>query len=194
MKELKKSVRCHECKWLKYKLDSCWKAHISERNKYFGTLNYKKKTSIQQKIQNCHNGTKKLHKCFTHLTGTEPQNPLPNDVNNDEDLANSFADFFQSKIEKIHEMFIGTEAYNSESNGTSKLCLFAPMTESEVKANIMTMKSKSCEINPIPIHIFKQLLPLILPLVTKITNLSLGDGKVSNKWKVAVVQLLLKKV
>ena len=45
--------------------------------------------------------------------GTEPQNPLPNDANNDEDLVNSFADFFQSKIEKICEMFVGIETYNS---------------------------------------------------------------------------------
>ena len=144
IKELKKSIRCHEHIWLKYKLDSCWKAYKSERNKYFGKLRYKKKTSIQQKIQNCHNNTKKLHKLVTHLTGTEPQNPLPNDANNDEDLANSFADFFHSKIEKICEMFDGTETWKSESNGTPKLWQFVPMTESEVKAIIMTMKSKSC--------------------------------------------------
>ena len=192
-KELKKSVRCHECKWLKYKLDSCWKAYKSERNKYYGKLNYKKKTSIQQKIQNCHTDTKKLHKHATHLTGTEPQNLLPNDANNDKDLTNSFADFFQSKIEKIHEMFVGTEAYISENNGTPELCQFAPMTESEVKTIIMTMKSKSCEIDPIPTCIFKQLLPSVLPTVTKIVNLSLGE-EVCNKWKVAAVLPLLKKV
>ena len=187
MKELKKSVRCHECKCLKYKLDSCWKAYKSERNKYFGNLNYKKKTSIQQKIQNCHNDTKKLHKLVTHLMGTEPHNPVPNDANNDEDLANSFADFFHSKIEKICEMFDGTETWNSESNGTPKLYQFALMTELEVKAIIMIMKSKSCETDPIHTHIFKQLLPSILPTVTKIVNLSLGEGEFCNKWKVAVV-------
>ena len=126
--------------------------------------------------------------------GTKPQNPLPNDANNDEDLANSFADFFQSKIEKIHEIFVAIEAYNSESNGTPKLCQFAPTTESEVKAIIMTMKSKSYEVDPIPTHIFKKLLPSILPTVTKAVNLSLGEGKFCNKWKVAVVQPLLKKV
>ena len=194
MKKLKKLVRHHECKWLKYKLDSCWKAYKSERNKYFGKRNYKKKSSIQQKVQNCHNGTKKLHKLVTHLTGTEPQNPLPNDANNDEDLANSFADFFHSKIERIHEMFDGTETQNSESSGTPKLCLFEPMTESEVKAIIMTMKSKSCETDPILAHIFKQLLPSILPTVTKIVNLSLSEGEFWKMWKVAVVQPLIKKV
>ena len=68
-------------------------------------------------------------------------------------------------------MFVGTEPYNSASNGTPKLCHFAPMTESEVKAIKMTMKSKSCVIDPIPTFIFKQLLPSILPTVTKIVNL-----------------------
>ena len=41
----------------------------------------------------------------------------------------------------------------------------------------MIMKSKSSEIDPIPIHIFKQLLPSILPTVIKIVNLSLGEGE-----------------
>ena len=49
---------------------------------------------------------------------TEPQNPLPNGANNDEDIANTFADFFQSKSKKIHEIFVGTEASNSESNAS----------------------------------------------------------------------------
>ena len=194
MKEFKKSVRCHECKWLKYRLDSCWRAYRCVRNKYFSKLNYKKKKSIQQKIQDCHNDTKKLHKLVTHLTGTEPQNPLPNNSNNDEDLANSFADFFQSKFEKICEMFVGTEAYNPESKSIPKLCQFTPITELEVKTIIMAMQSKSCEIDPIPTHMFKQLLPSVLAIVTKIVNLSLSEGEFCNKWKVTVVRPLLKKV
>ena len=80
-------------------------------------------------------------------------------------------------------MFVCTEAYNTESNGTLKVCQFVPMTESKDKAIIMTMKSKSCEIDPIPTHIFKQLLPSILPTVTTIVSLSLGEGVFCNKWK-----------
>ena len=118
------------------------------------------------------------HRLVTHLTGTEPRNPLPDDdSNNDKDLANSFADFFQSKIENICEMFVGIEAYNPETNSIPKLCQFTPMTESEVKTIIMSMKTKSCEIDPIPTHIFKQLLPSVIPIVTKIVNLSLSKGE-----------------
>ena len=181
-------------KWLKYKLESCWRAYINVKNKYFGKLKYKKKISIQQKIQDCKNDTKKLHRLVTHLTGTEPRNPLPDDdANNDTDLANSFADFFQSKIKNICEMFIGIEAYNPEKSSTPKLCQFTPMTESEVKTIMMSMKSKSWKIDPIPTHIYKQLLPSVIPIVTKIVNLSLSKGEFCQIWKTAVVRPLLKK-
>ena len=67
------------------------------------------------------------------------------------------------------------------------------MTESEVKTIIMSMKSKSCEIDPIPTHIFKQQLPSVIPFVTKIVNLSLSKGEFCHIWKIAVVRPLLKK-
>ena len=55
------------------------------------------------------------------------------------------------------------------------------------------MKSKSCKIDPIPTHIFKQLLPSVIPIVTKIVNLSLSKGEFCQMWKTAVVRPLLKK-
>ena len=141
-------------------MESCTRAYRNVKNKYF----VKKKTSIQQKIQDCKNNAKKLHRLVTHLTGIEPRNPVPeDDSNNDKDLDNSFADFFQSII----------EAYNPEISSAPKLCQFTPMTESEVKIIIMLMKSKSCEIDPIPTHLFKQLLHSVIPIVTQIVNLSL---------------------
>ena len=90
-------------------------------------------------------------------------------------------------------MFVGIEAYNPEISNTPKLCQFTPMTESEVKTIIMSMKSKSCEIDPIPTHILKQLLPSVIPIITKIVNLSLSKGEFCHIWKVAVVRPLLKK-
>ena len=57
----------------------------------------------------------------------------------------------------------------------------------------MAMKSKSCKTDPIPTHIFKQLLPSVIPTVTKIVNLSLSEGQFCHMWKVAVVRPLLKK-
>ena len=90
-------------------------------------------------------------------------------------------------------MCVGIEAYNPEISSIPKLCQFTPMTESEVKTIIMAMKSKSCKTDPIPTHIFKQLLPSVIPIVTKIVNLSLSKGEFCHMWKVAVVRPLLKK-
>ena len=53
MKALKRKVCKYEKKWLKYKLDSLWVAFKKVRNSYFGLLNIKKKSSIQNKIQEC---------------------------------------------------------------------------------------------------------------------------------------------
>ena len=90
-------------------------------------------------------------------------------------------------------MFVGIEAYSPDISNTPKLYQFTPMTESEFKTIIMSMKSKSSEINPIPTHIFKQLLPSVIPIITKIVNLSLSKGEFCHIWKVAVVRPLLKK-
>ena len=90
-------------------------------------------------------------------------------------------------------MFVGIKAYNPEISSIPKLCQFTPMTESEVKTIRMSMKKKSCEIDPIPTHIFKQLLPSVIPIVTKIVNLSLRKGEFCHIWKVAVVRPLLQK-
>ena len=144
-------------------MDSCWKAYIVKGINSLANLTIRRKKPIQEKIQDCHNDIKKLCRLLTHLTGTEPQNALPNDANSSEDLADSFADFFQSMTEKICKRFVDTETYNLESKGISKLCQVTPMTESVVKTIIMTMKSKSCEIHPI---YYLQYFPLLPKLLT----------------------------
>ena len=46
MAKHKAMMRCHEKKWLKYKLPSCWTAYKNIRNTYYGKLNAKKKTVL----------------------------------------------------------------------------------------------------------------------------------------------------
>ena len=70
---------------------------------------------------------------------------------------------------------------------------FTPMSQDEVGTIISGLKSKSCELDPIPTTILKVLLPKILPLITKIVNKSLGEGVFCREWKTAVVRPLLKK-
>ena len=74
------------------------------------------------------------------------------------------------------------------------LSKFAPLTQQEVLKTMNQLKSKSCELDTMPTHIFKQIAPSTVGLITKIVNLSLGNGEFCRSWKVAVVRPLLIKL
>ena len=83
--------------------------------------------------------------------------------------------------------------YTPTSANPPKLQEFKPLEEKDVHQVIMSLRTKTCELDPIPTTIFKMMLPGILPLITKIVNLSLGQGQFIQAWKTAIVQPLLKK-
>ena len=119
------------------------------------------------------------------------QNPLPLNKTNEE-LAEDFARYFLSKIEKIRESFIDTPSYAALQYNRPKFTSLCPLTESEVCAVIMKMKNKHRELDIIPPSIVKQILEACLPAITQIVNLSLTNGEFYEDWKVAVVKPLLK--
>ena len=71
---------------------------------------------------------------------------------------------------------------------------FVPLTEQQVSNVITSLKSKSCKLDAIPTVILKKMLPKVITLITKIVNISLGDGLFCREWKMAVVRPLLKKL
>ena len=56
------------------------------------------------------------------------------------------------------------------------------------------MKTKTCELDPIPTKLLKEHLNLFLPIITKLVNVSLSTGEFFIDWKCAIVRPLLKKV
>ena len=68
------------------------------------------------------------------------------------------------------------------------------MTEKQVSVVIASLKSKSCELDAIPTTILKKMLLDVIPLITKIVNISLTDGCFCRDWKTAVVRPLLKRL
>ena len=66
--------------------------------------------------------------------------------------------------------------------------------ESQVSRVISLLKSNSCELDTILTTILKKMLPKVISLITKIVNISLGEGCFCRDWKVAVVKPLLKKL
>ena len=112
----------------------------------------------------------------------------------DEELAESFASHFKGKIDKIRELLSNKPVYSPDDLVVPELKEFTPMSQEEVGSVISGLKSKSCELDPIPTTILKVMLPKNLPLITRIVNKSLGEGAFCREWKTTVVRPLLKKV
>ena len=112
----------------------------------------------------------------------------------DEELANSFVTYFEDKILTIRKQFQGVPQYQCEPTEAPRLQKFSPMTEDQVALIVKNMKTKSRELDAIPTHILKDMLPVVLPAVTRIVNLSLSEGLFHCDWKMAIVRPVLKKV
>ena len=96
-------------------------------------------------------------------------------------LANSFADFFISKIDKIHcalteKQITVRSAPVTPSECCVNLCNFAEVNENEVSEYATKPSSKSCSLDPLPAPALKGRLKELLPTITKIVNLSLSNG------------------
>ena len=102
-----------------------------ERNVYNRLLNYKKKQLMSKQVIDSKGNNRKLYKLTAHLAGINTDNPLPSH-DSDESLANHFADYFISKIDKIHENFIGIPAFAPEVTDAPIFKKFAPLTPSQV--------------------------------------------------------------
>ena len=111
----------------------------------------------------------------------------------DEQLAEDFASYFQSKIDKIRNQLKDKPRYTITQSEVLKVVIFAPFTEKQVSTIIASLKSKFCELDAIPTMILKKTLPKVISLITKIVNMLIGDGCFCREWKVAVVRPLLKK-
>ena len=61
-------------------------------------------------VLNCKGDSKKLYTLVSKLTGSVKDNPLPS-AENDENLANEFADYFMDKISKIRNSLSNVPDY-----------------------------------------------------------------------------------
>ena len=191
MKRQKRKVSKYEKKWLKYKLDSLWTCFKKVRISYFAKLNLKKKEVLRVKIEDCAKDSRQLHALVNNLTSKKVEDEWPEHTSIDQ-LTEDFASYFQGKIEKIRETLKNKPRYNAPEIDVPRLVHLAPMAEKQVSVVIASLKSKSCELDAVPTTILKKILPDVIPLITKIANISLIDGCFCRDWKTDVVRPLLK--
>ena len=68
------------------------------------------------------------------------------------------------------------------------------MEPETIRKIVMGSKATNCLSDPIPSKFIKDNVDIVLPLIVKITNISLLTGKFSEEWKTAFVLPLLKKI
>ena len=137
--------------------------------------------------------SKKLYRFVSEITGTKSDNPLPSGES-DSSLAESFADHFINKIDKIRDSLTNFKNFEPEIKNVPSFDRFESLTADEIRKLINELQTKSCELDILPTNILKLFLDELLPVVTKLVNLSLKQGVFPAKWKQAIVRPLLKKV
>ena len=107
--------------------------------------------------------------------------------------ADEFAAFFKDKVESVRASTDSTPLYDVSSRTTSTLEHFAPLTVDEVEKLIGSAPCKTCQLDPAPTWLVKEMRTLISPFVSLFVNKSLADGVFPTVFKRAVVCPLLKK-
>ena len=94
---------------------------------------------------------------MTNLTSKQCERKLPKSRSH-QDLDEEFATFFQEKIQKIWDKLNDKPHFTIDRNNAASFRCFTPMTEQQVIKTIHSLKSKSCELDPIPTTILKNFL------------------------------------
>ena len=195
LKIQKQKTRRSERRWRKYRQDHQWLAYKADMRDYRATLKQHRQEIFSNIILECGRDNKKLYNAINSITGVKKSNLMPSG-NSDLYLANTFADHFINKIQKIRDALSSAEIYDPSKTprvNIPEFKCFEPMPQEEVLRVINAMPTKSCEIDLVPTRLFKQLAPRIIKNLTELINLSLTKGIFVEDWKLATIRPFLKK-
>ena len=114
-------------------------------------------------------------------------------------LANQLGTFFIQKIpticSKLNNMVQGLPSLPDDHTQVSPppLIKFTPVTEEKVRELINSSAKKTFNLDPMPTSLVIDCIDVLLPIITKMINLSLESGLFADDWKCALVLPLLKK-
>lgn len=192
---LKAKRRKMERKMLKTGLPDDRKAYYVIRDNYSTLLNDAKRAHYSDLIEQCAGDSRKLFSVVNSLCNDRSCYPLP-PHEDPRHLANDFGEFFCKKIELIQEEIdnIVIEPPQVEYRlPDAKLMDFSLLTEEYMRHIIISSSNATCKLDPIPTWLLKQCCDILAPVITRLVNLSLGEGLVPKPWKTALVSPLLKK-
>ena len=119
------------------------------------------------------------------------------------DLANNFGNYFMQKIDVINKSMDslvpredGERSNVCDDNGACAGAIFSDfeaLNEDQVAQLIGKVAKKSCPLDPMPASLLFEVLYVLLPVITKIIDLSFESSVFADDWKEALVLPSLKK-
>ena len=157
---------------------------VQKRSKYYASC-----------IDKCNNSHKELFQICKNLLDQSKCNKLPSYTNPDS-MANTFNEYFLTKIEKIRESF-PNQSSTSDGHGIDTyngiiMSEFRPISQDELKKIILSKPMKTSPQDPIPAVLLKPCLGELLPALTVLVNASLSTASMDG-LKDTVITPLLKK-
>jgi len=107
--------------------------------------------------------------------------------------AEQFAIFFKDKVESVRASTAFTPLYDVPSKATQTLEQWTSVTSDEIVKLIGSSLCKSCQLDPAPKWLVKEMRELLSPFISLLFNKLLASGCYSSEVKKAVVRPLLKK-
>ena len=198
IKQAKKERRIAERKMRKTKLTIDREIYLAKKRSLHKLIDQAKRDYYAGQVEECAGDQKQLFKLVGGLLHENKEMPLPSHESTEE-LANRFADFFVEKISKIRQNLesmresLNAPVITSEKQ-VPQLSVLEPASEEEIRKLIMSSATKSCKLDPIPTWLLKDCITCLLPIITKIVNISLSLAEVSPNLKEAIVLPLIKKL
>ena len=135
------------------------------------------------------------------MLGSASSSKVPT-YDSNEIQTNNIADYFIEKIDKFKshleevrkEFGVNFDCETERKFDGPYLDVFKPTSEDEVKKIIKKFATTSCCLDPVPTFIVKKCLYILLPIITKIINLSFKYAVVPDCYKTAAIIPLLKKI
>ena len=139
--EQKRMVRKRERTWKKYKQQHQWKILSHERKKYRSIRRMARWEIISSKVAECKANVKSLYNLVNNIMGAVKENPLP-ECEDDKCLADTFADYFIKKIQKIQDALDNQPLYAPIDQEVPTIEEFIQFTEEDIGKIISNMQPK----------------------------------------------------
>ena len=203
LRKAKQDLRRYERLWNSTKLEVYKQIFRDQRRRYKEMLENAKTQYFRLSFENCN--VQQLFQKVHKLSTPTSKETLPSTENaGDPSLASQFSQFFSNKIKQIksdlelnkNPSLCPISTWNNDNLSCSdhpNFSQFDPVTEEAVRKTILNSPSTTCQLDPIPTWLVKRCVDELLPVITRIINLSLENGVFPDSLKHAIITPLIKK-